>query len=293
MADATVLVSAPWEDHALIDSGDGRKLERYGPVRVIRPEPQALWPPAEPTAWADADAEFTAREEEADQGRWVTGGVLPETWPLRWRETHFLGRLTAFRHLGVFPEQASHWSWLLDQVGRAGRPLTVLNLFAYTGVISIALAQAGCQVTHVDASKKAIGWARENLELAGNAGTQVRWMVEDAAKFTAREVRRGHRYDIVLLDPPKFGRGPKNETWQIFDHLPPLLADCRALLDQNSVALVLTAYAIRGSFLMLDGLMRHHCQGLGGRIDSGELAMAPERGGPLLPTSLFSRWSRL
>ena len=202
----------------------------------------------------------------------------------------YWGRFTAFRHMGVFPEQAAHWRWMRAHLEQ--RPgARVLNLFGYTGVASLVAAQAGAEVVHVDASKKAIGWARENAELAGLAERPVRWICEDAAKFVAREGRRGNGYDIILADPPKFGRGPNGEVWELFEHLPALLAGCRAILSERSIGLVLTAYAVRASFYALHGLMGETMRGLGGTVESGELVLR-EAGedARLLPTSLFSRW---
>jgi 23S rRNA (cytosine1962-C5)-methyltransferase len=216
--------------------------------------------------------------------------VLGETWPMQLLDTDFLGRFTSFRHVGVFPEQLAHWSWMRDQVAAAGRPLKVLNLFGYTGVASLIAAKAGAEVTHVDASKKAIGWARENQEMAGLGNKPIRWIVEDAVKFAEREERRGSRYDIVLFDPPAYGRGPKGEVWQLFEDLPALTDLCRSILTPKPLAVVLTAYSIRASFFAIHALMRDTFAGMGGRVESGELIIREKSAGRALSTSLFSRW---
>lgn len=288
-----ILTVEPGADYALLDSGDGEKLERYGPLTIRRPENQAIWPRRSGAAdWDGADAIFTGDTDEEGTGRWrFAREALGETWPMRQDGLAYHGRFTSFRHVGVFPEQAVHWRFMTDLIERAGRPVRVLNLFGYTGLASLLAARAGAEVTHVDASKRAIGWARENAELAGLSDKPIRWICEDAVRYAEREVKRGTRYDIVLLDPPKFGRGPKGEVWQIFEDLPYLLMLMRQLLSDDPLALVLTAYSIRSSFYSLAALMGEQCRGLGGAIESGELVIR-EAGDDarLLSTSLFSRW---
>jgi len=224
LPNARLLVSEGWDDYALLDSGGGRKLERFGRWRVDRPEPQAMW--ARRLAdkdWDSADAVFVGDSEEGD-GRWRFKDEPLETWKTGYRDVAFYGRFTPFRHVGFFPEQAPHWDWMLERLAaNAGEGLErpkLLNLFGYTGVASLLAAAAGAEVTHVDASKKAVGFARENQALAGLEDKPIRWIVDDAVKFAAREGRRGRVYDGILVDPPKFGRGPKNETWQLFENLP-------------------------------------------------------------------------
>jgi 23S rRNA (cytosine1962-C5)-methyltransferase len=285
-----MLETEGWSDYALLDCGEGRKLERYGPYRIVRPEEQAMWTPRRPKAeWDRADAQFIG-DDDGD-GRWRMPRPLGETWPLAYDGIAFLGRFTSFRHVGVFPEQATHWQWLDALIRAAGRPLKVLNLFAYTGIASLVAARAGAEVTHIDASRKAIGWARENQAVAGLGALPVRWICEDARKFVERELRRGRRYDAIILDPPKFGRGPKGEVWDLFPDLPKMLPACRALLSETPVFLILTAYSIRASYLAIDELAAECLDGLGGVLESGELVLREEGGGRPLSTSLFSRWS--
>lgn len=292
-----MLETEGWGDYALLDSGNGEKLERYGPYRIVRPEAQALWTPRRSAKeWESADAKFVGiGEDEAtgdSGGRWRYRKPLGETWPMSWDGIAFLGRFTNFRHVGLFPEQATHWDWMKGLIAGAKRPLKILNLFAYTGVASLVAAKAGAEVTHIDASKKAIGWARENQALAKLDALKIRWICEDAAKFVEREGRRGNRYDGIILDPPKFGRGPKGEVWDIFTDLKPLLAACVGLLSEDAVFLILTAYSIRASFYSIDELAAECLAGHGGLLESGELVLIEEGGGRKLSTSLFSRWSR-
>jgi len=285
-----VMHTQGWADYALLDSGAGRKLERYGPYTVVRPEPQCFWTPRlAPEAWAAADAVFDPADEE-DAGRWRFQDRPKESWPLAWRDVRFLGRFTAFRHLAFFPEQAANWAWLDEQVRAAGGQPKVLNLFGYTGVASLVMAAAGAQVTHVDASKKAVAWARENAELSGLAERPIRWIVEDARKYVQREARRGSRYDGIVLDPPKYGRGPGGEVWRLFEDLPVLAGLCAELLADDAAFLVLNAYAERISGAALAGLLAERLTGRGGEIDWGELALVEDAGDRQVGMSFYARW---
>ena len=281
------IVAEPWDDCGLVDSGDGRKLERYGPVRVIRPEPQAMWAPASPE-WK-ADATFVPGSDEEGGGRWDRHGNVPAEWPLARGNTRFHASLTPFRHLAFFPDMAPQWDWMRE---RLGPETEALNLFGYTGVGTLQLADTGARMVHVDASKKSVEGARRNAELSGRTGHPIRWLVDDAAKFTAREVRRGRRYDGIMLDPPKFGRGPEGEVWRLEEHLAPLMSDCVKLLDTDSRFLVLTVYAVRMSALSIGEVMRQLTGHLGGTVECGEMSVREEARGLLLPTAIFARWSR-
>ncbi len=287
-----ILETAPSKDYALIDSGLGKKLERYGQYRIVRPEGQAIWQPRLGEAeWNDIDAEFTGNTDEEGMGRWnFPKKTLEETWPLNFEGLDFLGRFTSFRHVGVFPEQAAHWRFIEQAIKSANRPIKVLNLFGYTGVASLVAARAGAQVTHVDASKKAIGWARENQHIAGLDDAPIRWICDDARKFCAREVRRDQHYDAILLDPPAFGRGPKGETWQLFEHLPEMLELCRTLVSEKPLFVTLTSYAVRASFYAMHEIMQETFAGCKGELQSGELILRDEGGARMLSTSMFSRW---
>ena len=293
-ADPIVMRTTGWRDYALVDSGGGRKLERYGPYRVVRPEPQCLWAPRLSAGeWEAADAVFDPSDED-EAGRWRFKAQPKDTWPLAWRDVRFKGRFTAFRHLAFFPEQAANWAWL-DEHLRA-RPGRVLNLFGYTGVASLVAASAGASVTHVDASKKAIGWARENAELSGLAERPIRWICEDARRYVQREARRGAQYEGIILDPPKYGRGPGGEVWRLFEDLPGLLADCVRLLSPGASFLLLNGYAERISGLSLGALLAEALAGRTGRIDWGELALMEDSRDPGLVArgvglSFFARWS--
>lgn len=283
-----ILAGAGWADYGLVDSGHDRKLERYGPYRFIRPEPQALWTPRL-GEW-DAHGEFVPGSDEDGGGRWRFDKPVPrEGWELAWGDARFAAQCTPFRHLGFFPDMAPVWDWMGERLdGRTDA--ATLNLFGYTGVGTLALSVHG-PVTHVDASKKSVAQARANASLSGMAERPIRWIVDDAVKFTAREVRRGRRYDGIILDPPKFGRGPDGEVWRLEEHLPGLVAGCRRLLDADSRFLFLTVYAVRMSSLAIAGLLAEAFADLPGVIEHGDLAVREERAdGRLLPTAIFARW---
>ena len=287
-----ILSGEGWADYGLIDSGHGRKLERYGPHRFIRPDAQALWTPRA-ERWA-SDGEFVPGSDEDGGGRWQFANPVPQDgWPLEWGKVRFTAQCTPFRHLGFFPDMAPVWDWMGEQLAGKSDAAT-LNLFGYTGVGTLALSEFG-PVTHVDASKKSVAQARLNAELSDMAERSIRWIVDDAAKFAAREVRRGKRYDGIILDPPKFGRGPEGEVWRLEDHLGGLVEDCSKLLDENSRFLFLTVYAVRMSSLALAGLLDEALADLPGTIEHGDLAVREEgkidgKTGRLLPTAIFARW---
>lgn len=295
----SLLTTFGFKDYALLDSGAGRKLERFGAVVVDRPEAQALWRPAlARSEWAKAHAVFSASGEDEEKGRWRVDKPVPESWPVRigplaGGDVTMLCRMQGLWHLGLFPEQKPHWEWMVERIAAVkGERARVLNLFAYTGAASLVAAAAGAEVVHVDASKKSVAWGRDNQAASGLADRPIRWIVDDAVKFVAREVRRGRSYHVVLVDPPKFGRGPEGEVWDLMTGLPALLRDCAALLANDAAAMVLTVYAIRASALAFDQLMRETLRERAGSYETGELAIVPADGGNAVPTSLFTRWQR-
>jgi 23S rRNA (cytosine1962-C5)-methyltransferase len=285
VSELKTIIAEPWADWGLIDSGNGQKLEQYGPVAVVRPEPQAMWAPAR-DEW-DPDATFVPGSDEEGGGRWVQHRPVPHQWELGRDGIRFNASLTPFRHLGFFPDMAPQWDWMRDRADDSD----VLNLFGYTGVGSLLLSEAGARLVHVDASKKSVEQGKENAKLSDFGERPIRWIVDDAGKFTAREVRRGRRYDGILLDPPKFGRGPEGEVWRLEENLAPLLADCRKLLDENSRFLVLTVYAVRMSALAIGELVKQAFGDLDGTVAMGEMAVREEARDLLLPTAIFARWS--
>jgi len=269
------------------------KLEQFGPHRLVRPEAEAIWKPALPEReWQAAAAEFKPAPEE-NGGHWQARKPLPERWTLEYHGLKCSVQLSNSRHVGVFPEQASGWDWIESQVKRAGRPVRVLNLFGYTGLASLAAAQAGAQVTHVDASRKVVTWARENQALSNLADKPVRWIVDDALKFVEREARRGSQYEGLVLDPPKFGRGPKGEVWEFYKLIPELLGACCQVLSKQPLFVLLTAYAVKASALTLYYAVDEMMAGFKGQTGAGEIVLAEKSAGRRLSTAIFGRWSSL
>ena len=287
-----ILQASPdWQDYELLDSGDGWKLERYGRYILKRPEPEAIWRPALPEkTWSSASAFFRPSNEE-NGGHWELLKPVDERWVMRYKELKFWTMLSASRHLGVFPEQAGQWDWLSAQIRASGQPLQVLNLFGYTGIASLAAAASGARVAHIDASRKVIGWARENQDLSGLSDRPIRWIVEDALKFIQREARRGTKYDGLILDPPKFGRGPKGEVWEFYKLLPELLQACRAVLAPQPRFVLLTAYAVKASALTLYYAIDEVMRGFSGQTEAGEVILQEKSAGRLLSMAIFGRWS--
>jgi 23S rRNA (cytosine1962-C5)-methyltransferase len=292
----TLLEAKNWRDYELIDSGDGLKLERFGKYVFARPESQAMWSRAlSQKDWDTAHAVFQPTAEESG-GHWIEKKKLPEKWEMNYQlpnngELKFEVMTTPGRHLGVFPEVAAHWDFMADLIQKASRPIRVLNLFGYTGLASLAAAAAGAQVTHVDASKKSVSWARDNQALSGLNEKPIRWIVEDAVKYMQREEKRGVKYDGIILDPPKFGRGPKGEVWEVYKSLPNLFEICRACMSDNPLFVIATLYAVRASAIhvaqALDEMTKKH----NGNMDSGELVTRETSANRLLSQAVYARWS--
>lgn len=281
-----------FEDYALLDSGDGEKLERFGPVVLRRPDPQALWKPRDPDAWRRAHLGFVRESDRG--GRWQLGPDAPAEArgdEPRWTWRHGALRLeirpTAFKHVGVFPEQASNWE-LVDALRPSWEEPRLLNLFGYTGAASVVAHQAGYRVTHVDASKTSLTWAVDNLALSGQPSDAMRLICEDALAFARREVRRGSRYEVVLLDPPHYGRGPRGETWRFEEGMAPLIEAVGELCAERACVVVST-YAIGFSPLALANLLDTLP---GGTVEAGELALPEVDGRRMLPAGFCARWRR-
>jgi 23S rRNA (cytosine1962-C5)-methyltransferase len=284
------LVAKPWADYELLDSGDNKKLERYGSFSMIRPETQALWAPSKPEAWKKAQAEFRWAEPK---GSWKKSGA-PDTWNLAWNEARFSIRLTGFKHTGVFPEQAANWEWIEECVSALNKP-RVLNLFGYTGIASIVAAKKGAQVTHVDASKQSNEWSRANSEMSEVPEGSIHYLFEDALKFVEREARRGNLYDGIILDPPAFGRGPKKEVWKIEESLPKLLqATAKILAKKPGAFFLLNGYAAGyapQSFLQaVETYFPDIGSGAGGEF--GHLLLEESESKRSIPSGIYVRFTR-
>lgn len=271
-----------FKDFELLDSGNGRRLERWGTVILSRPDPQAIWQPHLPKReWDKADAVFDLR--------WNLKNNMPQPWRVTWNNTTLLAKLTPFKHTGIFAEQAANWEWMTEKLNSKNQKLKILNLFGYTGAASVVLAQAGCFVTHVDASKPAIAWAKENQAANNLSNDSIRWILDDAAKFVAREVKRGSEYHGILLDPPAFGHSPSGKTWKFAEDVPGLLENCAKLLSPDAKFLLINAYATNSSAIALGNLLEDTLGNKKGHLEYGELCLK-QTDGRMLSTGIFARW---
>ena len=287
-----------WQDYALLDSGDGLKLERFGPYSFVRPEPQALWPKRfDEKIWAKAAGRFLASSDDPEKGgKWQLSSDLPDKWVMSYDNVKFYASPTPFRHLAFFPEQSGHWQFCAQKIkafqANHNRSPRMLNLFGYTGVASLHAAAAGAEVTHVDASKKAITQAFENRDLSGLQEARIRYITDDCMKFVAREIRRGNHYDGIILDPPKYGRGPTGEIWRLEEQLPELLSLCASLLSDDAIFMILTIYAIRTSTLATHSAVAEALSGRDGEITSGEVGIIETQNNPrAIGQALFVRYA--
>ena len=314
----------PW-DFELLDTGNGYRLEQWGDILLARPDPQIIWKKGTPKLWEKISAKFIAGKGE-ERGRWEIKGKIPDPWIVNFDGIHpvksagggtapqsfngvkFLLKLSPFKHTGLFAEQAAQWEWMLNRLEMldtrlkmgAKNPMQkannlsprILNLFAYTGGATMVLAKAGCQVTHVDASKPAITWANENHKLNNLPADSVRWILDDAVKFVKRELKRGAKYDGIIMDPPAFGHSPTGKTWKFNDDLPGLLADCVQLLSDDAKFLIINGYATNSSAVAINNLLEDAMRSTPGKIEFGELCLK-QKSGRMISTGIFSRWSSL
>ncbi len=275
--------------YQLLDSGEGMKLERFGAFVLSRPDPEALWPKKlSAEMWATADAVY---ERKGASGAWKKDKSFPKSWDVVYAGLTFELRPTSFKHVGIFPEQKSHWTWLEEKIKKAGRPIKVLNLFAYTGGATLSAARAGAEVTHLDSSKVAIEWARKNAELSGLAQAPIRWIEDDALKFLRRELKRGNTYDVIIMDPPAFGHGVGGALWKIERDFYELFSLAERVLSTAPLAIIVNGYTAGYSPLTFQNNMQKIAEKFGGTIESGELAIAEEGSDRLLPAGVFARWS--
>jgi 23S rRNA (cytosine1962-C5)-methyltransferase len=298
MKESHILTVGTEPDYELIDSGDGEKLERFGRVTLSRPDPQALWKKNDPSLWKKVDA-FFSREEKGSNWEYKT--EVPDRWDITFGGLKFWIKPTAFKHVGLFPEQASNWSWMSKIIEErraedAATPINVLNLFSYTGGATLACAKAGAHVVHVDGSKAAVNWARENSELSGLKDKPVRWILEDAPTFVKREIKREKKYEGIIMDPPSFGHGPDNQLWKIEEHFLGLIDDCVQLLSDKPAFFLINGYSAGYSAVAYENCLLPLKEKFGGTIEIGELTL-PEKAmdgkeGRLLPAGIFARWSR-
>lgn len=286
----TIQIEYPndFPDYALADSGDGEKLETVSGYTIIRPDPRAIWQKSDPGLWGKADAQFV--RTSAESGHWNIRKPAPTPWRFHWNTMTLSLRPTDFKHIGVFPEQAVNWQWITEKIN--GASISVLNLFAYTGGATIAASLAGAFVTHVDSVKSAITWAHENARENAIAQNKIRWIEDDAYKFVQREAKRGKTYDAIIMDPPRFGRGPKGEVWKLEDDLPKLLSACAQILSPTPYFILINAYTADLSSIVLSNLLRDMTKGKTGHTHVGELTTKEQASGRFLPQGIFGRYER-
>ena len=277
-----------WKDYEVLDTSSGEKLERWGDYILVRPDPQIIWDtPRKDPRWRKPNAHY--HRSSRGGGEWEFFD-LPEQWTVSYRDLTFHLKPFRFKHTGLFPEQAVNWDWCGELIRQAGRPVKVLNLFAYTGGATVSAAAAGAAVTHVDASKGMVGWARENAEACGLSDRPVRWIVDDCMKFVEREIRRGSRYDAVIMDPPSYGRGPKGELWKIEDTVFPLILKCAELLSDDPLFFLISSYTTGLAPAVLSYMLGTALKGRGGTVESSEIGLPVSSTGLVLPCGSAGRW---
>jgi 23S rRNA (cytosine1962-C5)-methyltransferase len=292
--DAKNLIAKPEEGYELLDSGNEEKLERFGSVVLSRPDPQALWEKKMPTPeWRKAHGWY---ERSGKGGKWHMKEGTPKEWNMSYGGLQFLLKPTSFKHTGIFPEQAPNWEWIDSRIrtnggiSNGGR-VKVLNLFGYTGGATLAAAHAGAEVVHLDASKTAVTWAKENAELSGLKDAPIRYITEDAQAFVRRELKRGNRYDGIIMDPPAFGHGPKDELWKIEEHFLPFLGSCKKLLSEKPLFFLVNGYAAGYSHHAFRYNLESLLSDFGGEVESGELTIEESKTGRVLPSGIYARWN--
>lgn len=280
-------ITKGWTDYTLLDSGEGERLERFGKYLIVKPDPSAVWDKSLPQAdWQKANAVF-----DKFTRNWKTDQNFPEKWQVVYKTLKFWLKLTPFKHTGLFPEQHLQWDFVVEQI-KTKKNATLLNLFGYTGALSLAGASAGATVTHIDASRPALTWARENQILSGLDNATIRYIPEDSILFTQREIKRGNKYDAIILDPPVYGHGPKGEVWDFNKHFPILLDNCLQLLSDKPLFILVNAYAVSISSISLGNILMSKTKALGGKVVSGEVGLEEATGGRILSTGIYALWTR-
>lgn len=285
-------IADQWSDYEVLDTSCGEKLERWGDYYLVRPDPQVLWQtPKKAKQWKKPNGHY--HRSSRGGGQWEFFD-LPKTWDIRYKDLKFHLQPFSFKHTGVFPEQAVNWDWFSDKIKKAGRPVKVLNLFAYTGGATLAAAAAGAGVTHVDASKGMVNWAKENAQASGLSDKPIRWLVDDCVKFVEREIRRGNQYDGIIMDPPSYGRGPKGEIWKIEEKIFPLVQLCTKILSKNPVFFLINSYTTGLQPAVLSYMLATEVKAkFGGRVTAEEIGLPVSSNGLVLPCGASGRWESL
>ena len=283
-------LSEKWQDYECIDAGNGEKLERFGDVVLVRPEPQAMWPRQINDSWKKIDGIYHRSKDGG--GSWEFYKKLPDFWTVSYGDLVFKVTPTNFKHTGLFPEQATNWDFMMDKIKNAGRDIKVLNLIGYTGAATVACSKAGAkEVVHVDASKGIVGWAKENAKLSGVSNNYIRYLVDDCLKFVEREIRRGNKYDAIVMDPPSYGRGPSGEMWKLEKNLEKLITRCSMLLSDKPLFFLINAYTTGLSSTVLYNILKLTIEKkYNGKVDAGEIGLPITNNKLVLPCGIYGRW---
>ena len=277
-----------WEDYEILDMANGEKLERWGNIILVRPDPQIIWKDKSfPNLWNTYNAKYN--RSKTGGGSWEYKSKLPENWQIRYKELTFNIKPMGFKHTGLFPEQAFNWDWMMDKIRKSNREIKVLNLFAYTGGASVACLAAGASVCHVDSSKGMVSWAKENVLSSGLEDRHIRYIVDDVQKFLEREIRRGNKYDAIIMDPPSYGRGTKGEIWQFEDNIYDLVKKSVEVLSENPLFLLINSYTTGISSTVLENILKLNIK-KSGKFSSGELGLPMKNSKLILPCGIYGRW---
>lgn len=283
-------IAKDWKDYELLDMANGEKLERWKDIILVRPDPQIIWKtPSFPEKWKNSNAKYV--RSSTGGGNWNYQKKVPESWKVQYKNLSFLIKPMGFKHTGLFPEQAVNWDWMIEKIQKAGRPIQVLNLFAYTGGASVACSYAGASVCHVDSSKGMVAWAKENMTVSGLEDRPVRYIVDDVFKFVNREIRRGHHYDAIIMDPPSYGRGSNGEVWKFEENLPELIELCSKVLSENPLFFLINSYTTGISSMVLENLLNLTIKKqYAGKVSHGEIGLPMTNSSLVLPCGIYGRW---
>ena len=283
-------IADQWKDYEVLDTSGGEKLERWGDYLLVRPDPQVIWnTPKDLPGWRKMNGHYYRSSKGG--GEWEFFD-LPKQWEIAYKDLRFNLKPFSFKHTGLFPEQAVNWDWFSDKIKNAGRPVKVLNLFAYTGGATLAAAAAGAAVTHVDASKGMVNWAKENAKSSGLEAAPIRWLVDDCMKFVEREIRRGNHYDGIIMDPPSYGRGPKGEIWKIEDSIYDFIKLCTQILSDAPLFFLVNSYTTGLAPAVLTYMLSTELKRFGGHVDSQEIGLPVTKTGLVLPSGASGRWEK-
>ena len=284
-----MIVANNWKDYEILDMANGEKLERWGQITLIRPDPQIIWKEKTfPNKWNKANARYN--RSKTGGGSWDYKTKLPESWQIKYKNLTFNIKPMGFKHTGLFPEQAVNWHWMIDKIKSSKREIKVLNLFAYTGGATVACLSAGASVCHVDSSKGMVAWAKENVNSSGLKEAKVRYIVDDVIKFVQREIRRGNKYDAIVMDPPSYGRGTSGEVWQFENNISDLVALCTEVLSDNPLFFLINSYTTGISAEVLANILKINLKEHKGKISSGEIGLPMKDSELVLPCGIYARW---